>query len=183
MTLPATAKDSRVRIWPLLALCVLATACTKPVPQLKVHVGERFPDLAVRDLKNNPDSIDLAGGKITVLNVWATWCPPCRHEMPSLDRLARLLDESQFRVVGLSEDEDDHLVREFLIERKIYFENYLDTNMVNANERIGIRVFPSTFFIAGDGRLLKVVEGWRDWDTMESINEIKSLARTFNPKT
>jgi hypothetical protein len=83
--------------------------------------------------------------------------------------------------VGLSVDQDDHLVREFLIDRKIFFENYLDTHMSNANDLIGVRVFPSTFFIGADGRLLKVVEGWRYWDTMESIHEIKSLAATLTP--
>jgi len=67
----------------------------------------------------------------------------------------------------------------FSSSAKFFFENYLDNN--NANDLIGIRVFPSTFFIGADGRLLKVVEGWRYWDTMESINEIKSLAVTFTP--
>ncbi len=169
------------RNWLMLVLCLLAMSCSKPPPELKVHLGERFPDLEVRDLRNNPQSIGMASGKIIVLNMWATWCAPCRHEMPSLDRLAGLLDESKFRVIGVSVDEDDHLVREFLIDRKIFFENYLDNNMRNTNDRIGIRVFPSTFFIGADGRLLKVVEGWRYWDTMESINEIKSLAVTFTP--
>ncbi|KPJ87878.1 MAG: hypothetical protein AMJ53_17535 [Gammaproteobacteria bacterium SG8_11] len=121
----------------------------------------------------------MASGKITVLNLWATWCGPCRHEMPSLDRLAGLLDETKFRVVGLSVDQDDHLVREFLIDRKIFFENYLDNHMRIANDQIGVRVFPSTFFIGADGRLLKVVEGWRYWDTMESIDEIKALSEAF----
>ena len=170
-----------MRNWLMLVLCLSAMSCAKPPPELKVRVSERFPDLAVRDLKNNPQSIAMASGKITVFNVWATWCAPCRHEMPSLDRLAGLLDESKFRVVGLSVDQDEHLVREFLIERKIFFENYLDNHMRNANDHIGIRVYPSTFFIGADGRLLKVVEGWRYWDTMESINEIKSLAGTFTP--
>jgi thiol-disulfide isomerase/thioredoxin len=167
--------------WSLLLLCLLAVACNKPPPELKIPIGERFPDLSVRDLKNHPETLNLAGGKLTILNVWATWCGPCRHEMPSLDRLAGLLDENEFRVVGLSVDQDDHLVREFLIERKIYFENYLDVNMLNVDNRIGVRVYPSTFFISPDGHLLKVVEGWRYWDTMESIDEIKSLATTLTP--
>jgi len=172
---------SQDRLWLILTLCLLGSACSKPPPELKVHVGDRFPDLMVRDLKNKPQSITMASGKITVFNVWATWCAPCRHEMPSLDRLAGLLDESKFRIVGMSVDQDDHVVREFLIERKIFFENYLDNHMNNADNQIGIRVYPSTFFIGADGRLLKVVEGWRYWDSMESINEIKSLALTFTP--
>lgn len=181
MSVIAIATACQNRYWLVLALCLLSVACSKPPPELKVQIGSRFPDLAVRDLKNNPQSIHMASGKITILNIWATWCAPCRHEMPSLDRLAGLLDESKFRVVGLSVDQDDHLVREFLIERKIFFENYLDNHMDNANNQIGIRVYPSTFFIGTDGRLLKVVEGWRYWDSMESINEIKSHAATFTP--
>lgn len=165
----------------LLFAMVFCSACTKPPPELKVKVGEPFPRLSVSDLKNNPVTLDFASGKITVLNLWATWCGPCRHEMPSLDRLDKMLDETKFRVIGVSVDHDSHLVREFLIERKIYFENYLDKNMVNANNYIGVRVFPSTFFISSDGNLLKVIEGWRYWDTLESMNKIKALAGTFKP--
>jgi thiol-disulfide isomerase/thioredoxin len=167
--------------WAMLLFSLAIAACNKPPPELKIHPDERFPDLTVRDLKNHPKTLNLATGKLTILNVWATWCGPCRHEMPSLDRLSELLDEEKFQVIGLSVDEDDHLVREFLIDRKIYFENYLDHNMLNAESRIGVRVFPSTFFIGPDGKLLKVVEGWRYWDTLESINEIKSLAVTLTP--
>jgi thiol-disulfide isomerase/thioredoxin len=181
MSIVATALALQARYWLLLGLCLWVVACTKPPPALKVQVGDRFPDLNVRDLKNNPHTILMDEGKITVLNIWATWCAPCRHEMPSLDRLAGLLDEARFRVMGLSVDQDDHLVREFLIDRKIFFENYLDNHMSSAEDLVGIRVFPSTFFIGPDGRLLKVVEGWRYWDTIESINEIKSLAATFTP--
>ena len=165
----------------MIGLCLLAAGCTKPAPELKVKVAERFPDLQVKDLKNNDVPLNLAMGKITVLNFWATWCGPCRHEMPSLDRLAELLDDTKFRVVGISVDEDNHLVREFLNDQKIYFENYLDDHMTNAKNRIGLRVFPSTFFIGPDGRLLKIVEGWRYWDTLESLSEIKSLASAENP--
>ena len=162
--------------WLLLSVCLLLLACTKSVPQPKVKIGQRFPDLVVKDLKNNDVSLRFDTGKITVLNFWATWCAPCRHEMPSLDRLTELLDDTKFRVVGVSVDQDNHLVREFLIDRKVYFENYLDDHMANTNDRVGVRVFPSTFLIGGDGRLLKIVEGWRYWDSLESLNEIKSLA-------
>ncbi|WP_455206160.1 TlpA family protein disulfide reductase [Kaarinaea lacus] len=159
----------------LFSINLLLSGCSKEgPPQLKVQVGQRFPDLQVRDLKNRPAVIEAATGKITLLNVWATWCAPCRHEMPSLDRLDNLLDESKYRVVGLSVDDDDHLVREFLIDRKVFFENYLDPRMKNAERLIGIRVYPSTFFIGPNGVLLKVVEGWKYWDSQEMMNEIKA---------
>ena len=158
----------------IFTLTLVFVGCTKEPPQLKVQVGQRFPDLPVHDLKNRPAVIETASGKITLLNVWATWCGPCRHEMPSLDRLDNLLDENKYRVVGLSVDNDDHLVREFLIDRKVFFENYLDPRMKNVEKVIGVRVYPSTFFIGPDGVLLKVVEGWKYWDSQEMMHEIKA---------
>jgi thiol-disulfide isomerase/thioredoxin len=166
----------RTAAWFVFCVCVMLTGCTQPPPALKVKVGEKFPDLVVKDLKHHDVTLSFESGKITVLNFWATWCGPCRHEMPSLDHLAGLLDDTKFRVVGVSVDQDTHLVREFLIDRKIYFENYLDGHMINTNKRIGIRAFPSTFLIGGDGRLLKIVEGGRYWDSMETLKAIKSLA-------
>ena len=110
-----------------------------------------------------------------MINVWATWCAPCRHEMPSLQRLSRQLGSDRLELVGLSVDTDDHVVREYLIENKILFPSYLDRDSVIANGVFGIRVFPSTFFLGPDGVLLKVVEGWRDWESPEIVADIKRL--------
>lgn len=110
-----------------------------------------------------------------MINVWATWCAPCRHEMPSLQRLANQLGRERLELVGLSVDTDEHVVREYLIENKIHFPSFLDINFASANGVFGIRVFPSTFFLSPEGTLLKVVEGWRDWDSQEMVAEIRGL--------
>jgi len=122
----------------------------------------------------------MASGRLLVLNFWATWCPPCRHEMPSLDRLSHLLDSDRVAIVGISMDSDDHLVREFLLERKIFFRNLMDRDMTQTTARIGIRVFPSTFYVGPDGKLLKVDEGGKVWDTPEVVREIKSLLAAYD---
>jgi hypothetical protein len=67
------------------------------------------------------------------------------------------------------------VVREYLIENKIVFPSYLDRNFTVVNGVFGIRVFPSTFFLGPDGKLLKVVEGWRDWESPELLAEISAL--------
>ena len=151
-------------------------ACSEPQPpQLKVALGQSFPKLELHDLQGRPYTLDAATGKLLVLNFWATWCAPCRQEMPSLDRLSGLVDPDKVLVMGVSVDNDDHLVREFLIERHIFFHNLLDLDMRQSAKHVGIRAFPSTFFISPQGRLLKVAEGAREWDTPEFLKEINSM--------
>jgi thiol-disulfide isomerase/thioredoxin len=157
-------------------MLLVLTACEKPPPPLNIKVGQTLPEVAVKDLHRKPATLALATGKVLVVNVWATWCGPCRHEMPSLDRLAQSLDPERFAVVGLSVDTDDHVVREFLIEREVGFENYMDPEMTIANSIFGIRAFPSTLIFGPNGRLLKVIERWREWDTRSMIDQLQSLA-------
>ncbi len=151
------------------------TACGESQSSLKVRVGHAVPPLAVQDLNNQPTTLKPSPGKVLMINIWATWCAPCRHEMPSLQRLANQLGSDKLELVGLSVDMDEHVVREYLIENNIHFPSFLDRNFASANGVFGIRVFPSTFFLSPDGTLLKVVEGWRDWDAPEMVAEIRDL--------
>ena len=95
--------------------------------------------------------------------------------MPSLDKLQKKLGSENYSVVGISIDDDDHLVREFLIERKIEFTNYLDENMTAVKAKIGIRVLPSTIIVSPKGKLLKLIEGGTEWDTPEMLEMIRGL--------
>lgn len=95
--------------------------------------------------------------------------------MPSLQRLADQLVGKPYQVIGISVDSDRHIVREFLIDKKIHFRNYLDVSMSIANSQLGVRVFPSTFLIDGSGRLIDVVEAWRYWDEPGLVARILSL--------
>jgi len=95
--------------------------------------------------------------------------------MPSLDNLQKLLGSQDYSVVGVSIDDDDHLVREFLFERKILFTNYLDKNMSEVKAKIGIRVLPSTIIVSPAGKLLKLIEGGTEWDTPEMVEMIRKL--------
>jgi thiol-disulfide isomerase/thioredoxin len=155
---------------------MFVNSCEQSLPPLKVQAGQAVvQELDVQDLKGKASKLPMVTGKLLILNVWATWCGPCRHEMPSLDRLSQKLDSDHYSVVGLSVDSDDHVVREFLIERKVTFTNYMDPAMTVANQVFGIRAFPSTFVFAPDGRLLEVIEGWREWDNAQMIDRISKL--------
>ena len=110
-------------------------------------------------------------GKMLVLNIWATWCGPCRNEMPSLNRLSEILDPQKFAVVGVSIDVDALLVSEFLLQNGIGYSNFLDRNG-KVVRQLGLKAYPETLVIAPDRSLVRRVTGWRDWSTPEMVSFI-----------
>jgi thiol-disulfide isomerase/thioredoxin len=116
-------------------------------------------------------------GKMLVLNIWATWCGPCRNEMPSLNRLSKILDPQKFAVVGVSTDVDALLVSEFLLQNGIGYSNFLDPNG-KVVRQLGLKAYPETLVIAPDRSLVRRVTGWRDWSTPEMVSFIEGLYLT-----
>jgi thiol-disulfide isomerase/thioredoxin len=160
----------------LISLAVLTlSACNPSQAPLKVKIGQVVPPLPVKDLANLPVKLKPEPGKLLMINVWATWCSACRQEMPSLQRLANRFSDKGLKLVGLSVDHDEHLVREYLIENKIHFPVLLDRSFATVNGLFGVRVFPSTFILGPDGTLLKVIEGWREWDSPKIQATIQNL--------
>ena len=139
-------------------------------------VGKNIARLAVYDLHGNAMSYTPAKGEVTVLNLWAPWCGPCREEMPSLQRLSNKLPDDLFKVVGIAMEADDHLVREFLAERNISFYNVLDASGEVISDQLKIQVLPSTLIIDPQGVVVEVVYGEREWDAPEWLNVIEKTA-------
>ncbi len=174
----------RVRALLLFTTLGLLAGCDSqaPLPPLKVAVGDPFPVLSVTTLNGETASTEEFKGRALVLNVWATWCAPCRKELPSLQRLGALFDQRQLVVVGMSIDSDDHLVREFLIDRKVVFQNFQDADQKAARDLLGVRAYPSTFLVSSDGVLRAVVEGAREWDDATSVQQVRGLLGLGSPK-
>ena len=139
--------------------------------QNNANTGEAFPLLVLNQLKslNGPDT-DFSN-KTLLINFWATWCTPCRKEMPDLQKLSEALDQSQFAVIGISVDTDTNLVKEFLIQHRIRFANYQDDNFQIATQLLGIEAFPETFVVSPTGTILKRISGEQFWNE----NFFKSL--------
>lgn len=181
-----------------LACMALAGACGKsPPPKPEIAQGKPFPPLVLGPsgtfdtfgtfgTSGNASANALADpslrGKMLVLNVWATWCPPCRREMPSLERLSKTLDPKRFAVVGLSTDQDERLAAEFLLQNGITFINYFDEN-ARVSREWGLKVYPETFLIAPDGTLVHRIPGLREWDSPEMVAELESMYQQHQGKT
>jgi peroxiredoxin len=146
--------------------------------QVRPIEGKPFPKIALEAASGKTLSTETFRGKVVVLNVWATWCPPCRREMPSLEALSKRLDARRFAVVGLSTDDDAMLAREFLRQNDITFTNFFDRNG-RISRQFDLEVYPETFLIGPDGTLIQRVPGMRDWSSPEMVAFLEMTYDTY----
>ena len=166
-----------LRRWAGLALLLLTlAACDQPVvpAPAPLAVGQPFPAFMLDFISKNKDAAPALQGKLLVLNIWATWCPPCRREMPDLEHLSKTLDPQRFAVVGLSIDADTLLAAEFLLQHGISFANFFDQGG-QISRPLGLKAYPETFVIAPDRTLLRRMTGLQDWASPEMVRMLEAL--------
>ena len=123
------------------------------------------------DLDGKIPPFSVYSGTALVVNVWASWCPPCVIEMPSLQKLGALFNPRDLRVIGVSVDSDLNLVREFLIRTKLSFPILLD----QGNKILRVPIFPSTFLLRRDHTIAKIIVGEQDWASEKLVDEVEKL--------
>ena len=144
-----------------------------PEPAL-FEEGRAVPPELLALLSGQSEAAQALRGKMLVLNIWATWCGPCRIEMPSLNRLSKLLDPQKFAVVGVSTDTDGLLVSEFLLQNGISYSNFRDP-AGKVLRQLGLTTYPDTLVIAPDHTLVRRITGLREWSSPEMVKFIESL--------
>jgi peroxiredoxin len=115
-------------------------------------------------------------GKVVFINFWATWCPPCREEMPALERLYARTKLSGVEMLAISVDAEPASITPFLGEQQFTFTVGLDPKMSVANA-YGVRGLPASFIVDRQGRVAAVALGPRAWDSPASQTLIGGLAR------
>ena len=113
--------------------------------------GDTFPLKPLATLPLLGGTMPDLSGKTLLINFWATWCEPCREEMPYLQQLSERLDPARYAVLGVSVDEDANLVREFLLQYRIAFANLQDAAGDLATSRLGLDTYPQTFVVTPQG--------------------------------
>jgi peroxiredoxin len=125
-------------------------------------------------------SVDLASlrGHVVVVNFWATWCPPCVAEMPSLDRLHRALSRDGLVVLGVSVDQDEAALTAF-IEKSggLTLKVLRDPGGAVASGRYLTTGYPETFVIDGAGVIRETYVGPADWDTPDALDHFRGLLK------
>lgn len=133
----------------------------------EVEVGSILRDAQLNGLSVPPKKLSAFRGKPLIINVWASWCPPCRQEMGSVDKLARRYGGKQFNVIGISTDDDMEAAYSFLEKSGISFENFIDKKLL-MEHMLGADRLPLTLLIDAQGRVLSKHYGAKDWDSLET---------------
>ncbi|MES2125366.1 MAG: TlpA disulfide reductase family protein [Gemmatimonadota bacterium] len=155
-----------------------AWALTRYAPPAEgPQFGQRAPDYRV-PMVTTGDSIQLRShyaGKVTLINLWATWCGPCRKEMPSIERLYQSYKDRGFRVAAVSVDEgDDEPVRNFASEFGLTFDLLHDRSgrIQQLYQVVGV---PQSWLLDRNGRIVYVGIGGEEWDTPERRAQVDAL--------
>lgn len=171
------------RILFLMAACmfIAAAACSKTDSAKKISAAQEkkpAPEITVVSLADGtPLKLSALKGKVVLLNFWATWCPPCRQEMPSMMKLNTAMSGKPFQMVAVSIDEGGKQDIESFFKQSGYnLPTYLDADG-SASKLYGITGVPESFIIDKQGVVVKKVIGGLAWDSPEVLSFLEGLMK------
>lgn len=137
-------------------------------------VGNDFqtPSISFLDGQGEQLYLDDFRGSVVMLNFWATWCPPCRSEMPAMSELYGELEGSDFEMAAVNVGETEELVKAFIREFDIDFPVYFDP-LGNAADSFGISAIPTTLILDRRGKVRAYVSGAFEWNSEEVISMLR----------
>ena len=141
----------------------------------EVEVGQVLRDAQMDGLNGPPLRLSAFRGRPLIINVWASWCGPCRAEMASLERLAWSESAKQFSIIGISTDDYREAALAWLRKSNATFNHFID-HQLELENMLGATRLPLTVLVDADGRVMEKVYGAREWDGAEAG---RSIARAF----
>ena len=166
----------------LKAAFVLAIVAAVVVYAVRQHrgrpatIGERAPEFSVRALSSGTLDLRNYEGKVVVLNLWATWCPPCVEETPSLEQFAEKMRAKGVVVLGVSVDQNEDALREFVAQNHISYPIGRDPNQA-LSARYGTYQFPESYILDSHGMVAEKIIGAIDWNDDRIQAFVLSLAQ------
>jgi thiol-disulfide isomerase/thioredoxin len=132
------------------------------------------PELSLHDMQGKPHSLSDYKGNIVLVQFWATYCTPCRKEMPSMNRLIEKMGDKPFKIIGIDMAESPQTVQKFLDEVPVSFPVLLDTE----GSTIGAwKVFaaPANFILDKQGNIIYTLYGAVEWDAEAMVEKLSAL--------
>lgn len=165
----------------LLLLSINLSGCTNSPQQTSPAgppaVGQTAPDFTLNDLAGKPVSLAALRGKVVIVNFWATWCPPCRAEMPSMELLHRELADEGLVMLAINVEKDGRqTVPKFLAASPHSFPILFDEKE-EIQKRYGVDKFPESYVIRKDGVIDDKVIGAIDWAHPQTIAYFRDLLK------
>ncbi len=156
----------------LLTCLALASSAAFAAPPRTVQIGGMLYESTLQGLNGPPRKLSEYRGKPLIINVWASWCGPCRQEMASLERLAWRDRDHHFAIIGISTDDRAEQAQKLLKNFNATISQFIDSGLV-METMLGASRLPLTVLVDADGRILKKIYGARQWDGVEALRMIK----------
>ena len=171
----------------LLALALLAgcVAAALPLRLIALEADESLrglvaPSFTGRTVEGDTASLDALRGRVVILNFWASWCEPCRPEMPQFDALHRELQSEGLTVLGLNAGEEEDAVRRFARELGLRFPLVLDPDGA-IRSAYGVVGLPTTFVLDREGRVAARAIGPLDWAQPDVLEVLRAVLADPSP--
>jgi peroxiredoxin len=157
---------------------VLMLAITASFSQVEaVEKSHLAQDFTLKNLDGEEVNLSQFRGKYLLINFWATWCGPCKIEMPSLETLYRRFKSDKFDMIGISNDMfGDRVVRPYVKASKLTFPMLLDQRMI-VSHQYGVVSLPTTFLIDPQGKIIGVLQGAEDWSDPGTLLYFENLLK------
>lgn len=169
----------------LFAALALAAAVCPPLPASAAELpspfaadgakGRKAADFMLKDVNGNMVSLASYKGKVVLLNFWATYCPPCREEIPDMNALSRKMKGKPFAILAVSTDRAAGEVKDFLKNTPVHFSVLLDNNSQVSRNLYKVFMIPTTFLIDKKGNIAKIYYGGQEWTEPAIMKEIQAL--------
>ena len=168
--------DKALRLSLVVLTCALVAVVGSTLRDRVVNAGDSAPDFLVTTASGKKISLDSFGGKVLVLNFWATWCPPCLSELPSLNEMAATLKNDGVVVLGISVDKEKADYDKFLKKVTLNFETAHDPS-ADISVEYGTFKYPETYVIDRNGKVLEKFIADRDWMEPQIVARLKGYAK------
>jgi peroxiredoxin len=163
----------------LLAGIGSAAAQSAPSPLHPVPERPMAPDFSLRDIDGATHRLADYRGQVVIVNFWATWCPPCREEMPSMQRAWERLKDQGIVILAIDVGEDEDTIFTFTADYPVEFPLLMDIDS-SVIQSWPVRGLPTTFIIDPQGRMVYRAIGTRDWEDPALLEALRKLREPRN---
>jgi peroxiredoxin len=159
-------RTAQLPIVAVVATALLFAACNGAAPPPAEPAGETIAhDFTLKDVQGDSHSLSDWAGQVRLIDFWATWCAPCREEIPWLKELQRTYGEEGFTIVAIS-DENAEIIRDFVEESEITYVNLVDSGEVA--RQYGVASLPTAFLVDREGNIVEEFRGVKPQRILEA---------------
>src|SRR5690348_13029977 len=164
--------DRYLRVAIVLLLVTFVYTIYAAIHERVVVAGDTAPEFTITADNGRTVSVPNFGGKLLVLNFWASWCPPCVQETPSLSQFAQQFADKGVVVLAVSVDKDEKAYRAFL---QRFHPSFLTARDFKIHEDYGTFMYPETYFIDAQGKVIRKIAEGADWSDPQLQQFVSSL--------